>query len=110
MRRIDAQIADLDRGVDQDIRQALLNLDSAAEQVNVAKQGQELAKLELSLAQDRFDTGTANNVEVVTAQDQLARADENYIVAVSSHIDAKFALARAMGNTEKNILEFMGNP
>ena len=110
VRRIDDQIADLERGVDQDIRQALLNLDSATEQVNVAKQGQELAQRELSLAQDRFDTGTANNVEVVTAQDQLARADENYIVAVSSHVDAKFALARAMGNTEKNILEFMGNP
>ena len=110
VRRIDAQIADLERGVDQDIRQALLNLDSATEQVGVAKQGQELAQRELSLAQDRFDTGTANNVEVVTAQDQLARADENYIVAVSSHVDAKFALARAMGNTEKNILEFMGNP
>jgi outer membrane protein TolC len=109
VRRIDAQIADLERGVDQDIRQALLNLDSAAEQVSVAKEGQELAQRELSLAQDRFETGTANNVEVVTAQDELARAEENYIVAVSSHVDAKFALARAMGNTEKNILEFMGN-
>jgi outer membrane protein TolC len=109
VRRIDDQIADLERGVDQDIRQALLNLDSATEQVSVAKQGQELAQRELALAQDRFDTGTANNVEVVTAQDGLARAEENYIVAVSSHVDAKFALARAMGNTEKNILEFMGN-
>jgi outer membrane protein TolC len=109
VRRIDDQIADLERGVDQDIRQALLNLDSATEQVSVAKQGQELAQRELALAQDRFDTGTANNVEVVTAQDGLARAEENYIVAVSSHVDAKFALARAMGNTEKNMLEFMGN-
>jgi outer membrane protein TolC len=109
VRRIDDQIADLERGVDQDIRQALLNLDSATEQVSVAKQGQEFARRELSLAQDRFDTGTANNVEVVTAQDALARAEENYIVAVSSHVDAKFALARAMGDTQKNILAFMGN-
>jgi outer membrane protein TolC len=109
LKRIDDQIADLERGVDEDIRQALLNLDSAAEQVGVAKQGQELAQRELLLAQDRFQAGTANNVEVVTAQDELARAEENYIVAVSSHVDAKFALARAMGDTEKNILEFM-NP
>lgn len=107
--RIDDQIADLERGVDQDIRQALLNLDSAAEQVSVAQQGQDLAQRELSMAQDRFQAGTANNVEVVTAQDELARAEENYIVAVSSHTDAKFALARAMGDTEKNILLFMGN-
>jgi outer membrane protein TolC len=110
VRRIDDQIADLQRGVDEDIREALLNLDSAAQQVDVAQQGRQLAQRELSLAQDRFQAGTANNVEVVTAQDELARAQENYIVAVSSHVDAKFALARAMGDTEKNILQFMGNP
>jgi len=76
----------------------------------VAEQGRELAQKELALSQDRFQAGTANNVEVITAQDELARADENYIVAVTSHVDAKYALARALGDTEKNILEFMGNP
>jgi outer membrane protein TolC len=110
VKRIDDQIADLERGVDEDIREALLNLDSAAQQVTVAQQGRDLAQRELSLAQDRFQAGTANNVEVVTAQDELARADENYIVAVTSHVDAKCALARALGDTEKNILEFLGNP
>lgn len=110
VKRIDDQIADLRRGIEEDIRAALLNLDSATEQVAVAREGQELARRELELAQDRFQSGTANNVEVVTAQDELARAEENYIFAVSSHVDAKYALARAMGDTEKNILEFMGNP
>jgi outer membrane protein TolC len=109
VKRIDDQIADLRRGIEEDLREALLNLDSATEQVTVAREGQELARRELELAQDRFQSGTANNVEVITAQDELARAEENYILAVSSHVDAKFALARAMGDTEKNILEFMGN-
>jgi outer membrane protein TolC len=109
VKRIDDQIADLRRGIEEDIREALLNLDSATEQVAVAGEGQELARRELQMAQDRFQSGTANNVEVITAQDELARAEENYILAVSSHVDAKFALARAMGDTEKNILEFMGN-
>jgi outer membrane protein TolC len=110
VKRIDDQIADLRRGIDEDIREALLNLDSAVEQVTVAREGRDLAQRELELAQDRFQSGTANNVEVVTAQDELARAEENYILAVSSHVDAKFALARAMGDTEKNILQFAGNP
>jgi outer membrane protein TolC len=110
VKRIDDLIADVRRGIDEEIREALLNLDSATEQVAVAHEGQELARRELQLAQDRFQSGTANNVEVVTAQDELARAEENYILAVSSHVDAKCALARAMGNTEKNIVEFMGNP
>jgi outer membrane protein TolC len=108
VRRIDDQIADLRRGIEEDLREALLNLDSDTEQVAVAREGQELARRELQLAQDRFQSGTANNVEVVTAQDELARAEENYILAVSSHVDAKYALARAMGDTEKNIVEFMG--
>jgi len=110
VKRIDDQIADLRRGIEEDLREALLNLDSAAAQVTVASEGLELAKRELQLAQDRFQQGTANNVEVVTAQDELARAQENYILAVSVHVDAKYALARAMGNTEKNILAFTGEP
>jgi outer membrane protein TolC len=110
VKRFDEQIADLRRGIDEDVREALLNLDSAAQQVAVAEEGQNLARRELELAQDRFESGATNNVEVVTAQDELARAEDNYILAVSSHVDAKFALARAQGNTEKNILRSMGNP
>jgi len=109
VKRIDDQIADLRRGIEEDISEALLNLDSATEQVAVAKEGQELARRELQLAQDRFQSGTANNVEVITAQDELARAEENYILAVSRHVDAKYALARALGDTETNIAKFMGN-
>lgn len=110
LKRVNDQIADLRRGVDEDIREALLNLESATEQVIVADEGQKLAQRELQMAQDRFQAGTANNVEVVTAQDELARAEENYILAVSSHVDAKYALARALGDTEKNILKVSGNP
>ena len=104
--RIDAQIADLHRGIEQDIREALLNLESTVEQVAVAQQGRELAQRELELTQDRFQSGVTNNVEVTTAQDELARAQENYIVAVASYADAKFALARAVGNTEKDMGQY----
>jgi outer membrane protein TolC len=110
VKRIDNQIADLRRGVEQDVRAALLNLESTAEQVAVAEQGQDLAERELKLTQDRFQSGVTNNIEVTTAQDQLARAQENYILAVSSYVDANFALARATGGTEKNIGQYLGNP
>jgi len=110
LKRVDDQIDDLRRGIEEDIREALLNLESAANQVAVAKEGQDLAQRELEMAQDRFRAGTTNNVEVVTAQDELARAQENYILAVSSHVDAKFALARAAGGTEKNINQYVSTP
>jgi outer membrane protein TolC len=110
LKRIESQIADLRLGIEQDVRAALLNLESTAEQVAVAQQGQDLAKRELTLTQDRFRSGVTNNIEVTTAQDGLARAQENYILAVSSYADAKFALARAAGGTEKNIDQYLGNP
>jgi len=108
LKRVDEQMADMRRGVEEEIRSALLNLESAAEQVTVAEEGQGLAQRELEEARDRFSAGTTNNVEVVTAQDELARAEENTILAISSHVDAKYALARALGETEKNVLRFAG--
>lgn len=110
LKRVDDQIDDFRRGIEEEIREALLNLESAANQVAVAKEGQDLAQRELEMTQDRFRAGTTNNVEVVTAQDELARAQENYILAVSSHVDAKFALARAAGGTEKNIDQYLSTP
>lgn len=110
IKRIENQIADLRRGIEQDVRAALLNLESTAEQVAVAQQGQDLAERELKLTQDRFQSGVTNNIEVTTAQDELARAQENSILAVSSYVDAKFALARAAGGTEKNLDQYFGRP
>lgn len=110
IRRIDDQISDFRRGVEVEVRQALLNLESASEQVAVAQDGLDLAQRELKLAQDRFQSGVTNNVEVITAQDELARAQENHIVAVSNYVDAKFALARAAGATEKNFDQYMEHP
>jgi outer membrane protein len=110
VKRIDDQIADQRRGIEEELREALLNLDSAAQQVAVSEEGKALARRELEMAQDRFQQGTANNVEVVTAQDELARAEENSILAVSSHVNAKVALARAMGDTQKNIVQFIATP
>lgn len=107
---VQAQIADLRRGVEQEIRAALLNLESASEAVNVARQGEALAQRELKLARDRFQSGVTDNIEVITAQDALARAQENYISALTQHEDAKISLARALGGTEKTYERYLGIP
>ena len=76
IRRIERQMNDARLGVEQELRQALLDLDSAAEEVTVAGAGLDLAQKELDLAQLRFSEGVTNNVEVVTAQDALSRAQQ----------------------------------
>ncbi len=50
--------------------------------MDVANLGVDLAREEVTQARDRFQAGVANNIEVITAQDELARANDNQIVAL----------------------------
>jgi len=107
IRRLDRQINDAMLGVEQDLRQALLDIDSAAEEVSVAGVGLDLAQKEVDLAQLRFGQGVTNNIEVISAQDALSRAQQNQIVALTHHADARISLARALGNTEATYAEVL---
>jgi len=49
---------------------------------------------------DRFRAGVANNIEVVTGQDDLARANDNRIAELYSYNQARADLARATGQME----------
>jgi len=109
-RRLNNQIEDLTRGIEQDLRKALLDLDSTASQVSVTESALALAERELTLAQDRFRNGVTDNIEVVTAQDTLASAQDDRIMALARHTDAGMALARALGNTEKVYQTYLGEP
>ena len=102
------EIADLEREIDVEIRTALLDLKSAADQVEVARSNQDLANQTLMQARDRFAAGVTDNIEVVQAQDSVANAQEALIGSMYSHNVAKVALARAVGMTETNLKQFMG--
>jgi outer membrane protein TolC len=108
LQRTDRQMHDLQLGIEQDVRQALLNLDSAAEEVSVAAAGLDLSQKELDLTKLRFSEGVTNNIEVINAQDSLARAQQNSIVAITHHADARISLARALGNTEASYTDYIG--
>jgi outer membrane protein TolC len=108
VRRLNAQVDDLDREIDQEIRTALLNLESTENQVTVTESALHLAERELSLAQDRFRNGVTDNIEVVTAQASLAGAQDDRITALARHADAVMALARALGGTEKIYRAYLG--
>jgi outer membrane protein TolC len=106
--RLEHQMADLRQGIEEEIRDALLRLDSAAQEVQVAQQGRTLAQRELELVRERFQAGVTSNIEVTSAQEALARAQENHIVALTRYADAKMALARALGATEEIYEHYLG--
>ena len=62
--------------------------------------GVDLAREEVTQARDRFQAGVANNIEVITAQDELARANDNQIVALYRYNQARADLAHATGQME----------
>ena len=101
------ELADLRGQIDYQVRAALLDLESAARQVTVARSNLDLANQTLSQAQDRFKSGVTDTIEVVQAQGSVAVANDNLISALYAHNTSKVELARALGATEERIRKFL---
>jgi outer membrane protein TolC len=101
IRKLEEQRADLRNQIALDVKTALLNLDSARSEVQVANLGVQLSKEEVDQARDRFKAGVANNIEVIQAQDSLSRANDNQIAALYRFNQARADLARSIGQMEK---------
>ena len=92
--------------IDSDVRTALLNLQSAADQVNVARSNIDLAQETLIQSRDRFSAGVTDTVEVVQSQEAVATAHEQYISSLYNYNYAKISLARALGIAEEGVREY----
>jgi outer membrane protein len=92
-RQLEAQIVD-------EVKSALDELTAARNSVDVANLGLQLAQEEVDQAQRRFQAGVTTNVEVITAQDELARASDNQIGALYQFNLSRASLARATGEIE----------
>jgi outer membrane protein len=101
IQKLQQQQADLRNQIALDVKTALVNLDSARNQVRVANLGVQLSNEEVDQARDRFKAGVANNIEVIQAQDSLARANDNQIAALYRFNQGRADLARAVGQMEK---------
>ncbi len=102
-----SQLGDLRGKIDYDVRTALLDLNAAAQQVDVAKSSVELAEQALTQSQDRFTAGVADNLEVVQAQESVAAAHESYIQSLYAHNLAKVELAYAIGDAEQGVRRYL---
>ncbi len=101
IKKLEQQRDDLRNQIALDVKTALLNLQSARNEVEVANLGVQLSKEEVDQARDRFKAGVANNIEVIQAQDSLSRANDNQIAALYRFNQARADLARSVGQMEK---------
>lgn len=92
--------------IDADVRTALLNLESSAQQVKVAESNVGLAEETLRQSRDRFSAGVTDTVEVVQSQEIVASAHENYISSLYAYNYAKISLARSLGLAEESVKEY----
>ncbi|MEO8372566.1 MAG: TolC family protein [Candidatus Solibacter sp.] len=100
IRELKQQEQELRNRVAFEVKTALAQLSSARSEVDVAKLGVDLARQEVEQSRDRFQAGVTNNVEVVQAQDVLARANDNQIAALYRYNQARADVARSAGQME----------
>ena len=107
LRQARSQLGDLRGRIDFEVRAALLDLDAAAQQVEVARSAVDLAEQAFAQSRDRFAAGVADNLEVVQAQESVASAHESYIQSLYGHNLAKIELARAIGDAEEGVKRYL---
>jgi outer membrane protein TolC len=89
--------AQLRQVVEADVRRAVLNHQSAAEELAGADKAVELAQEGLRIANVRFAAGVSTNLEVVQAQAALSQAQANRLQALFNLNVARAQLERASG-------------
>jgi outer membrane protein TolC len=107
LKQVRSQLGDLRGRIDYEVRAALLDLSSAAEQVEVARSSVDLAEESLTQSRDRFTAGVADNLEVVQAQESVAAAHDSYIQSLYAHNLAKVELAYAIGDAEQGVKRYL---
>jgi outer membrane protein TolC len=103
-----ARLSDQIQQVNQDVRDNLLDIQSAAKLVDSTHSNVELANQALSDAQQRFQNGVSDNLPVSQAQSQVEQANDQYISALYQHNVAKLSLARAIGAAQTNYKDYLG--
>lgn len=101
------RLEDLRAKVNQEVRDAYLDLEATGQEVSVEKSAVNLATQTLEQSRDRFRSGVTDNIEVVQAQDALAIATDAYIASLYSYNLAKISLARATGVAESRYAEYL---
>lgn len=102
------QVLSLRDTIDQQIREAMLDVESSRQLVTVARSNVGLSQQVLDDATDRFKAGVDDNLPVVQAQATLAGAQTRLVQTLYQYNTAKLQLARNIGVVETRYREFLG--
>jgi len=97
-----AKLSDAVQQVNADVRDSILDIQTAAKLVDATRSNADLAHEALSEAQQRFKAGVDTSLAVSQALAASEQADDQFISALYQHNVAKLALARALGVASTN--------
>jgi outer membrane protein TolC len=97
LEQIRSRMTDLTEKIDQQLRDSLLDLQTAEKTVTVARSNVELANTALDQTQQRFTAGVTDSLPVAEAQSTLAQAESQYVNSVLQLNEARLGLARNLG-------------
>jgi outer membrane protein TolC len=89
------------RQITMELREALVTLTSAKEQLRIAKDGLKSALTEVQLARERVRVLSSNSLELSNSLLSLVRARDNMIDGLFRANASRVNLARAMGQVEE---------
>ncbi len=91
-----------------DVKDAILDIQSAQQLVTVSRSNVDLAAEALKEAQDRFQAGVSDNLAVSQAQSSVAQANDQYVSSLYQFNVAKLSLARATGVAQAQYKTYLG--
>jgi len=100
-----ARLGDAIIKVEEDVRLSAEIATEARLEVSLAAETVTLAEQELSMSQDRYIHGVGDNVELVTAQAELAKVRNNYVAALARNQQSRINLAAAVGRAQSFTLK-----
>jgi outer membrane protein TolC len=109
LRQRESELADQRRRVEQEVRSALMMLETALGQMKVAGSNRAYAAETLRESRDRFSLGVANTVEVVQAEQQVAAAESDYVSSLLSLDLARLNLSKTLGQAESSLPDLLRN-
>ena len=104
---LNQQLAALKEQINQQLRDSILDVQTATQLVRVAQSNVDLAKKELEQTTDRYKAGVDDNLPVVQAQATLADAETTLVNTTSQHNQAKLGLARNLGIVDTQYANYL---
>jgi len=105
IRRQEQLVAQISDNVRSALDLAVDTVKKRWDEIPLAQESVRLAQLELKYSQERFEAGSSDNSDVVTAQVELASAKDSLVDAQYRYQIARIQLARVLGSVQSRLSE-----